>query len=236
MAFSFLYVAFRALLGALVRCRRGLDAKDLELLVLRHEVAVLRRQGARPKLRAADRALLAAAACHLPASARGARLVTPADAAALASGTRAQEMAPAARPARTPARPRRGAGRGAATGTRESALGPSAHRRRARQTRLAGIANDHPSAARPRRTGASSADVRSGLARVPAHPGGEHRRLRLLHRRERAPAPLLRPVLHRARKPPRLARRLLDQPHRRLGHPAGTQPRPRCWRTRTRAS
>jgi putative transposase len=77
VAFSFLYVAFRALLGALVRCRRGLDVKDLELLVLRHEVAVLRRQGARPKLRAADRALLAAAACHLPASARGARLVTP---------------------------------------------------------------------------------------------------------------------------------------------------------------
>ena len=77
VAFSFLYVAFRALLGALVRRRRGLDAKDLELMVLRHEVAVLRRQGARPKLRAADRALLAAAACHLPASARGARLVTP---------------------------------------------------------------------------------------------------------------------------------------------------------------
>jgi hypothetical protein len=55
VAFSLLYVAFRALLGALVRCRRGLDAKDLELLVLRHEVAVLRRQGARPKVRAADR-------------------------------------------------------------------------------------------------------------------------------------------------------------------------------------
>ncbi|MGZ4312728.1 MAG: integrase core domain-containing protein [Solirubrobacteraceae bacterium] len=77
VAFSFLYIAFRGLLGALVRCRRGLDAKDLELLVLRHEVAVLRRQGAPAKLRAADRAVLAAAACHLPASSRGARLVTP---------------------------------------------------------------------------------------------------------------------------------------------------------------
>src|SRR5437773_9616373 len=43
MAFSFLYLAFRALLGALVRSRRGLDVKDLELLVLRHELAVLRR-------------------------------------------------------------------------------------------------------------------------------------------------------------------------------------------------
>ena len=77
MAFSFLYVAFRALLGVLVRSRRGLDVKDLELLVLRHELDVLRREVARPKLRAADRALLAAAACHLPRPLRGARLVTP---------------------------------------------------------------------------------------------------------------------------------------------------------------
>jgi len=77
MAFSFLYLALRALLGALVRGRRGLDVKDLELLVLRHELGVLRRQVARPKLRGADRALLAAAVCHLPRPARGARLVTP---------------------------------------------------------------------------------------------------------------------------------------------------------------
>ena len=55
MVFCFLYFAFRALLGALVRSRRGLDVKDIELLVLRHELEVLRRQVARPKLRAADR-------------------------------------------------------------------------------------------------------------------------------------------------------------------------------------
>ena len=77
MAFSFLYVAFRALLGTLVRCRRGLDVKDIELLVLRHELEVLRRQVARPRLRGADRGLLAPAACHLPRPSRGARLVTP---------------------------------------------------------------------------------------------------------------------------------------------------------------
>jgi putative transposase len=77
VAFSFLDLAFGALLGALVRSRRGLDVKDVELLVLRHELEVLRRQVARPTLRAADRALLAAAACHLPRPSRGARLVTP---------------------------------------------------------------------------------------------------------------------------------------------------------------
>jgi hypothetical protein len=39
----YLYLAVRAVLGALVRSRRGLDVKDIELLVLRHELAILRR-------------------------------------------------------------------------------------------------------------------------------------------------------------------------------------------------
>src|SRR5438034_10021755 len=77
MVFSFLYLAVRARLGALVRSRRGLEVKDVELLVLRHELEVLRRQVARPKLRAADRALLAAAVCQLPRPSRGRLLVTP---------------------------------------------------------------------------------------------------------------------------------------------------------------
>src|SRR6266536_2568904 len=77
MAFSLLYLALRALLGALVRSRRGLHVKDVELLVLRHELEILRRQVLRPKLRMVDRALLAAAACYLPRSSRGVLLVTP---------------------------------------------------------------------------------------------------------------------------------------------------------------
>ncbi len=77
MAFSFLYLAVRALLGALVRSRRGLDVKDVELLVLRHELAILRRQVVRPKLAMADRALLAAVAVHLPRPQRSVLLVTP---------------------------------------------------------------------------------------------------------------------------------------------------------------
>src|SRR5213080_2115613 len=77
MAFSFLYLPVRALLGALVRSRRGLDVKDVELLVLRHELVILRRQVARPKLGMADRALLAAAAVHLPRPQRALLLVTP---------------------------------------------------------------------------------------------------------------------------------------------------------------
>jgi putative transposase len=77
MALSFLYLVVRAVLGALVRSRRGLDVKDIELLVLRHELAILRRQVGRPKLGMVDRAFLAAAAVHLPRPQRTVLLVTP---------------------------------------------------------------------------------------------------------------------------------------------------------------
>ena len=45
MVFSFLYLALRALIGALVRSRRGLHVKDIELLVLRHELEILASAG-----------------------------------------------------------------------------------------------------------------------------------------------------------------------------------------------
>jgi hypothetical protein len=47
---------------------RGDAAKDLEILVLRHQLSVLRRQTARPRLEPADRALLAAISRVLPRS------------------------------------------------------------------------------------------------------------------------------------------------------------------------
>ena len=52
----------------LAQLARGDAAKDLEILVLRHQLAVLRRQTPRPKLEPADRALLAAVSRVLPRS------------------------------------------------------------------------------------------------------------------------------------------------------------------------
>ena len=77
MLVSFVYRAFVSLLKLLIRSGRSVHLKDVELLVLRHQLAVLRRQVDRPKLRASDRALLAAAGQLLPAGRRQGLLVTP---------------------------------------------------------------------------------------------------------------------------------------------------------------
>jgi hypothetical protein len=60
MSASLVYLLLRQVLQMLTQLARDDGAKDVELLVLRHQVAVLRRQVHRPRLEPADRVVLAA--------------------------------------------------------------------------------------------------------------------------------------------------------------------------------
>jgi putative transposase len=73
---SLCYTALRCLLQLVLLRPRSEEFKELEIVVLRHELAVLRRQVRRPEL-SSDRTLLAAASRLLPRSRCGSFLVTP---------------------------------------------------------------------------------------------------------------------------------------------------------------
>ena len=77
MLFRLVYLAVSRSFAWLALLARSDASKDLEILVLRHEIAVLRRQVASPKPDWADRGVLAALARLLPGHLRAHRIVTP---------------------------------------------------------------------------------------------------------------------------------------------------------------
>ncbi|WP_319462509.1 integrase core domain-containing protein [Micromonospora sp. RTP1Z1] len=78
MSASLLYLLLRLILQMMSQIARDGGAKDVEILVLRHQVAVLRRQVTRPDLQPADRMVLAALSRLLPRPRWSAFFVTPA--------------------------------------------------------------------------------------------------------------------------------------------------------------
>ena len=75
---SVCYVGLQRVLQLVVLRFRSNDLKDLEIVVLRHELAVLRRRIGRPPLTTADLAFLAAASRLLPRANWTSFIVTPA--------------------------------------------------------------------------------------------------------------------------------------------------------------
>ena len=236
MVLSFVYLAFVALLKLLLRSGRRVEVKDLELLVLRHQVDVLRRQIGRPALGPSDRALLSGAARLLPPARRHGLLVTPQTLLRWHRQlVRRRWTFPSARTG----------GPSIDATTRELVLRLARENPRWGYQRIAGELNKlglrvSPSTVRRllAHAGLGRAPRRSGPSwrEVPARAGGQHHRLRLLQRRHRVAAPLLRAVLHRAADPPRPPRGRNDQSGRPLGRPAGTQPQPPRGRSTTPGS
>ncbi|MDQ3762619.1 MAG: integrase core domain-containing protein [Actinomycetota bacterium] len=77
MSLRLLYLIFLQLVNLLLLLGRSSASKHIELLVLRHEVAVLRKANPKPYLDWADRAIFAALVRRLPQMLRKHRLVTP---------------------------------------------------------------------------------------------------------------------------------------------------------------
>jgi putative transposase len=77
VVWSFVYLALRRSLELVLLCFRSAGAREIEILVLRHELAMLRRQHPRPRLQPKDRALLAALSRLLPRARWSVFLVQP---------------------------------------------------------------------------------------------------------------------------------------------------------------
>jgi putative transposase len=77
VVWSFVYLALCRLVQLVVLLCRSERSKELEILLLRHELAILRRQPRRTRLRPVDRAILAALARALPRNAWTSLSVSP---------------------------------------------------------------------------------------------------------------------------------------------------------------
>ena len=190
-----------------LRATRPRRSKELEMLGLRHELAMLRRQARHPKLTRADRGLLAALSRSLPRAAWAGFPVKP---ETLLRWHRQLVARRWTYPHRAPGRP-----------PLESSLrtlivrlgheNPHwGYRRIVGELKGLGISVSATSVRKVLLAGGPSASARAEplvLARLSARAGREHACLRLPHRRDRLPATDLRAVLH-------LARNANDRVHR----------------------
>jgi hypothetical protein len=223
VGWSFVYVALCRLLQLVVLLCRSERSKELEILVLRHELAILRRQPRRAAVRPVDRAI----SRRSPGRYRGAPGQTCRCARRRCCAGTGSWSGGAGR-LRTDARGDRrsiaASRRSSFDCTRQPAVGLPANRRRTARPwhlRLGDLGADDPG---PARCAAGAAARRALLARLSSPARGDDARLRFLHRRDRLAETDLRALLHLAGAPPSRVRRVHTEPDGRLGRPAGTQP------------
>src|SRR5271157_2366786 len=229
MLFKIVYLLVRRILGLAVLISRSDLAKDAELLVLRHENAVLRRHAGRVRYGPADRLWLAALARLIPRRRWGAIFpITPATLLAWHRRLVAGKYDTSKR--RAPGRPPTGTGHHPPRrppGERESTVGTPPHPGRTDQARRGGRpvhCLGDPACCGHR---SSAAPLGPDLAAVPARPGCRDPRGRLPARGHRAAQETVCPGVHRARHPPDAPWWRYREPHRRVDRAAGARPGPR---------
>jgi len=99
---SLLFVLLGRLMALVLLCFRSSEQEELEIVVLRHEIAVLRRQLSRPALRPADRAFRAAASRLLPRGPLAGVLCDSGNAAGVAPRARGSPLDVSRAPSRAP--------------------------------------------------------------------------------------------------------------------------------------
>lgn len=234
VALRMVYLAFVRLLGLLLLLSRSQRAKDVELLALRHEVAVLRRQlGTRPRLSWPDRAVLAALTPTPPRFAAPHPAGHPRHPALLAPPPRPLEMETETRAHRPPADTRAAHRPGPTARPREQLLGLHPHPGRTPPPGPPCQRLHHPPrpALRWPRPRTPTVKQRADLARVPPHPDNEFLRTQTSGLLAAAFFHLDTVTLKRRHVffvmevGTRTVHVLgVTAPHRRLGHPARPQP------------
>jgi hypothetical protein len=181
VVWSFLYVALCRLLQLVVLLGRSERSKDLEILVLRHELTILRRQPRRAQLRPVDRANPRCVRARAAAERLGETVGASGDAASLAppAGQAALDLSAPTSGAAAVRSSRRGAC--SSTATREPGLGLPTDRRRTAKPwhlRIGDLGADDP---HPSRSATRAAARRALLAKLPPPTRSDDARLRFLH-------------------------------------------------------
>ena len=193
MALRLAYLILARVLSWLALLARSDATKDAEILVLRHEVAVLRRHNPRPRLSWVDRALLSALSRLLPRPLRRLRLVSPSTLLRWHAQLVARRWTYPQTTTGPPAHPTTDPGAGAPHGSREPDL--QSMSRVPCAARPGGLlqpvrhARRH-AADRGRPAWAGPVDIRLLEARVPKHPrNGEHGLTSGIHTASTSPGP-----------------------------------------------